>query len=175
MTTWHRHPSPIGDLLLTGEDGALTGLYTAEHRHAASEPAGERNPAAFAGTCQQLDAYFTGSRRAFDVAIRPAGTPFQQRVWDYLLSIPFGETRTYLDIARFIDSPGAARAVGAANGTNPISIIVPCHRVIAKDGSLQGYAGGTKAKQWLLDHEAKLAGASVFSRFSAKQPSATCS
>ncbi len=154
MITWHRHPSPIGDLLLTGEDGALTGLYTAEHRRAACEPAGTRSPAAFIGTCRQLDAYFTGSLRAFDITIRPAGTPFQQRVWDYLLSIPFGETRTYLDIARFIGSPDAARAVGAANGANPISIIVPCHRVIAKSGSLQGYAGGTKTKRWLLDHEA---------------------
>lgn len=154
MTTWHRHPSPIGDLLLTAEGGSLTGLYTAGHRHAHATPAGEQSASAFANTCGQLDAYFAGTLRAFDVTIRPAGTPFQHRVWDYLLSIPFGETRTYLDIARFIGSPDAARAVGAANGANPISIIVPCHRVIAKGGALQGYAGGMKAKQWLLDHEA---------------------
>lgn len=158
MTTWYRHPSPIGDLLLTADDqGALTALYTSMHR-ALPEPTGTQDQKPFAALCPQLDDYFAGKTRAFDVTVNPKGTPFQHSVWDYLMLIPFGQTRTYLDIANHLGDPNAVRAVGAANGANPIAIIVPCHRVIAKSGSLQGYAGGLETKQWLLDHEARHAG-----------------
>lgn len=158
MNFWHRHPSPIGDLLMTADDqGTLTALYTSMHR-ALPEPTGSNDSAPFAALCDQLDDYFTGKARAFDVTVNPKGTPFQHKVWDYLLLIPYGQTRTYLDIANHLGDPNSVRAVGAANGANPIAIILPCHRVIAKSGSLQGYAGGLKTKQWLLDHEAKHAG-----------------
>lgn len=155
MICWHRHPSPIGEILLTGEGGSLTGLYTPGHANASQMPAGPHDPAAFARACAQLDGYFAGTLRSFDLKLRPRGTPFQQRIWEYLQTIPFGQTRTYLDIAKALGSPAAVRAVGAANGANPISIVIPCHRVIASDGNLQGYAGGMPTKQWLLDHEAQ--------------------
>jgi methylated-DNA-[protein]-cysteine S-methyltransferase len=163
MMTWHRHPSPIGELLLTADDDALTGLYTAEHARAAVTPAGSRYAAPFKSICDQLDGFFAGEVRAFEATIRPDGTMFQQRVWDQLMLIPFGRTTTYLDIAKALGTPTAARAIGAANGANPISIIVPCHRVIATGGELTGYAGGVKTKQWLLDHEAKYARTTIFS------------
>ncbi|MFT3683545.1 MAG: methylated-DNA--[protein]-cysteine S-methyltransferase [Phycisphaerales bacterium] len=111
--------------------------------------------------CDQLDAYFAGTTRAFDVTVNPKGTPFQHQVWDYLVLVPYGQTRTYLDIANHLGDPNAVRAVGAANGANPIAIIVPCHRIIAKSGELQGYAGGLETKRWLLDHEARHAGISL--------------
>lgn len=158
MITWHRHPSPIGELLLTANDDALTGLYTAEHARAAEFPAGDQDAAPFKSICDQLDGYFAGEVRAFEATIRPEGTPFQQSVWDQLMLIPFGRTTTYLDIAKALGTPTAARAIGAANGANPLSIIVPCHRVIATSGELTGYAGGVKAKRWLLDHEAACVG-----------------
>lgn len=162
MITWHRYPSPIGELLLTADDDALTGLYTAGHARTAVAPAGVQDGSPFKSICGQLEGYFAGELRAFEATLRPEGTPFQQSVWDRLMRIPYGRTATYLDIAKALGSPTAARAIGAANGANPISIIVPCHRVIAKGGALQGYAGGTKTKQWLLDHEAKHARTTVF-------------
>jgi len=158
VITWHRHPSPVGELLLTADDDALTGLYTAEHARAGSPPAGRPDAGPFRSVCTQLDDYFSGTLRAFEATIRPQGTPFQHSVWDRLMLVSYGRTCTYTELARDIGSPDAVRAVGAANGANPISIIVPCHRVIAKGGSLQGYAGGLKTKQWLLDHEAKHVG-----------------
>jgi methylated-DNA-[protein]-cysteine S-methyltransferase len=104
--------------------------------------------------CNRLAAYFAGDLRAFDgVALDAGGTPFQQRVWAALREIPAGDTISYLTLARRIGDPTAARAVGAANGANPIAIVVPCHRVIASDGRLSGYAGGVHRKRWLLDHE----------------------
>lgn len=101
----------------------------------------------------QLAGYFEGERRVFDLPLRFSGTPFQERVWSALLTIPYGEVRSYLDIARALGDPKAVRAVGAANGSNPISIVVPCHRVIGSDGSIVGYGGGIERKQWLLAHE----------------------
>jgi methylated-DNA-[protein]-cysteine S-methyltransferase len=101
----------------------------------------------------QLNEYFAGRRTAFDLPLDPRGTPFQQQVWDQLLAIPYGETRTYLDLARKLGNPNATRAVGAANGRNPISIIVPCHRVIGSSGSLTGFAGGLHIKERLLHLE----------------------
>ena len=101
----------------------------------------------------QLDGYFQGTRREFELELAPAGTPFQQQVWQELLKVPFGQTVSYLDIARAIGNEKAVRAVGSANGQNPISIIIPCHRVIGSDGKLTGYGGGLWRKEWLLDHE----------------------
>lgn len=107
---------------------------------------------------RQLDEYFAGERREFDLPLAPRGTGFQERVWRALLAIPFGVTRSYGELARTIGRPSASRAVGAANGKNPIAIIVPCHRVIGANGTLTGYGGGLPIKRWLLEHEAKLAG-----------------
>jgi methylated-DNA-[protein]-cysteine S-methyltransferase len=105
----------------------------------------------------QIREYFAGERRAFDIPLEPKGTAFQRLVWDALLEIPYGVSCSYGDIAKAIRRPAASRAVGAANGRNPIAIIVPCHRVIGASGSLTGYGGGLPTKQWLLAHEAKLA------------------
>jgi methylated-DNA-[protein]-cysteine S-methyltransferase len=101
----------------------------------------------------QLTEYFNGTRRTFNLRLAPQGTPFQQRVWQELLTIPYGETRSYGELARQIGQPNASRAVGLANGANPISIVVPCHRVIGANGTLTGYGGGLKNKQWLLTLE----------------------
>lgn len=106
-------------------------------------------------TARQLAEYFAGERRAFDLPLAPEGTGFQQLVWRALTTIPFGETRTYGQQALLIKRPSASRAVGAANGKNPIGIIVPCHRVIGANGTLTGYAGGLAMKQWLLEHEGR--------------------
>lgn len=105
----------------------------------------------------QLDAYFKGTRREFELELAPEGTPFQQQVWRELLKIPYGRTTSYLEIARAIGNEKAVRAVGAANGQNPISIIIPCHRVIGADGKLTGYGGGLWRKEWLLNHERNFA------------------
>ncbi len=102
---------------------------------------------------KQLQEYFSGGRNQFDVPLDPKGTTFQKSIWACLMDIPFGETRSYMDLANQINNPKAIRAVGGANGRNPISIIVPCHRVIGSDRSLTGYAGGVARKQWLLEHE----------------------
>ncbi|MBY0307120.1 MAG: methylated-DNA--[protein]-cysteine S-methyltransferase [Phycisphaerales bacterium] len=127
------------------------------HR-ALPEPTGLHDRTPFASLRDQLDAYFAGTLRAFDATVNPKGTPFQHTVWDLLMLVPHGQTRTYADIAAQLGDPSAVRAVGAANGANPIAIIVPCHRVVAKSGALQGYAGGLDTKRWLLDHEARHAG-----------------
>jgi methylated-DNA-[protein]-cysteine S-methyltransferase len=148
VTLYTRHPSPVGDLLLLGSDDGLTGLYM----HG-EPPAGAR-PAPFAAVREQLDAYFNGELERFDLGLAPAGTPFQLRVWDELQRIPFGETISYSELADRIGNPRTVRAVGLANGRNPISIIVPCHRVIGADGSLTGFAGGLHLKIRLLEHEA---------------------
>ncbi len=147
--------SPCGPLTLVARDGALAGLYMTDHRHQpALETFGPRvEPAAFAKTTEQLTAYFGGDLTVFDLELRPLGTPFQQRVWDALRDIPYGETVTYGELAETLGQPTASRAVGLANGKNPISIVVPCHRVIGADGSLTGYGGGLARKQWLLDFE----------------------
>jgi methylated-DNA-[protein]-cysteine S-methyltransferase len=146
--------SPIGDLLLTGDGTRLHGLYTAEH---VRPPAvfGVRDDAGFAAARQQLEQYFAGERTSFDLPLQHTGTAFQRRVWDELCRIGYGDTASYGEIAARIGSPAAMRAVGMANGRNLISIIVPCHRVLGRDGSLTGYAGGLQAKRWLLDHEAR--------------------
>jgi O-6-methylguanine DNA methyltransferase len=111
---------------------------------------------------QQLGEYFAGARREFSVPLAPQGTDFERRVWDYLQKIPFGQTRSYGQQARAISKPSASRAVGAANGRNDISILIPCHRVIGASGSLVGYGGGLERKKWLLNHERQVLGAELF-------------
>ncbi|MCU1378622.1 MAG: methylated-DNA (protein)-cysteine S-methyltransferase [Acidimicrobiales bacterium] len=146
--------SPIGRLLLVGRPDALTGLYVADHEGCrALDPTWTEDAGPFTGVVAQLREYFAGQRTEFDLPLEPSGTPFQLAVWAALEEIPFGETRGYGELARRIGRPSASRAVGAANGRNPISIIVPCHRVIGSDGSLTGYGWGTARKSWLLDHE----------------------
>jgi methylated-DNA-[protein]-cysteine S-methyltransferase len=146
--------SPLGALLLGGDDHGLTALYLPTGRHVQHRPDGwTRDDDCFRPVCTQLTEYFAGERREFDLALNANGTGFQQRVWSALRAIPYGQTSSYGQTATAIGSPGAARAVGLANGQNPISIIVPCHRVIGADGSLTGYGGGLPAKRWLLAHE----------------------
>jgi methylated-DNA-[protein]-cysteine S-methyltransferase len=147
--------SPIGDLLLAGDGETVRGLYMQAGPSAFSIPASwRRADEPFAAARDQLGEYFAGERSAFELALAGAGTPFQERVWRALLEIPYGETISYGELARRIGRPDAVRAVGMANGRNPISIIVPCHRVIGADGALTGYAGGLERKRFLLDLEA---------------------
>jgi methylated-DNA-[protein]-cysteine S-methyltransferase len=147
--------SPIGPLTLTAVDGVLTGVHMHNQRHAPKLPAGcERDDAGLAHVVRQLDAYFAGTLTDFDVPMEMRGTDFQRRVWAGLCEIPYGETISYGELARRVGSPNASRAVGLANGRNPVAIIVPCHRVIGADGSLTGYGGGLDRKVWLLEHEA---------------------
>jgi len=143
--------SPIGRLQLIGNGEALQGLYM----HTYNPPDDWRESAEpFADAIVQLNEYFAGERTEFDLKLDMRGTQFQKDVWNALLTIPYGETRSYGEIAKQIGRPDRARAVGSANGSNPISIIVPCHRVIGADGSLVGYGGGLDRKRFLLDHEA---------------------
>jgi len=146
--------SPIGDLTLAGTVSTLTHLLMAEQSHEPDrsdwEPAA---PGAFTDVVEQLDAYFAGTLTEFDVDMQSDGTEFQRRVWAALQTIPYGETRSYGQIAEQIGSPAASRAVGLANGRNPISIIVPCHRVIGSSGGLTGYGGGIERKRALLKLE----------------------
>ena len=150
--------SPYGLLTLVAEGNRLIGLYMEGQRHRPSDSRfGERRPGPdiepFTQTARQLDEYFSGQRKSFDLPISLSGTEFQRRVWAALQEIPYGETRTYQELAHFIGQPTACRAVGLANGKNPIGIIVPCHRVIGSTGSLTGYGGGLDRKQALLDSE----------------------
>jgi methylated-DNA-[protein]-cysteine S-methyltransferase len=146
--------SPVGDLLLTGDGAALCGCWFTDGDGGAARRRGlERDDAAFADVAAQLGEYFAGARTTFDVELAPSGTEFQRRVWAQLRTIPYGETRSYGAVAAELGTPGASRAVGLANGRNPISIIVPCHRVIGADGSLTGYGGGMERKRHLLDLE----------------------
>jgi len=147
--------SPLGELLLLGDGRAPRGLYMQEApRPVAVRPNWRRDEAAFAEAERQLTEYFAGDRTGFDVALADQGTPFQRDVWRALRDIPYGETVSYGELARRIGRPRAVRAVGLANGRNPIAVIVPCHRVIGADGSLTGYGGGTARKRRLLELEA---------------------
>ncbi len=145
--------SPVGPLTLAGWDGTLSHLRMAGQTHEPSRAGWEPDTGAFPDAVEQLDAYFAGELTHFDVELELAGTDFQRRVWAALQTIPYGETRSYGDIATQIGAPGASRAVGLANGRNPIGIIVPCHRVIGASGSLTGYGGGLDRKRILLDIE----------------------
>ncbi|BAH50296.1 methylated-DNA--[protein]-cysteine S-methyltransferase [Rhodococcus opacus] len=151
--------SPIGPLTLVSVDGVLSGIYMAEHRHQPNPATfGDRDTAGFDEATAQLAEYFDGRRTEFTVPLATRGTPFQKRVWDALRTIPYGDTWTYGRLADSLGSPTAVRAAAAANGRNPISIIIPCHRVIGSNGSLTGYAGGLDRKRFLLEREAERAG-----------------
>jgi methylated-DNA-[protein]-cysteine S-methyltransferase len=162
MLTSRTIESPVGPLTIAGVDSVVHHLRMDAQTY---PPEGQRtwcdDDGAFDDVAEQLDAYFAGERTTFDVALHFGGTDFQRRVWHALLEIPFGETRTYGALAALLGSPGAARAVGLANGHNPIGIIVPCHRVIGADGSLTGYGGGIGRKRQLLDHERAVSGGAL--------------
>jgi methylated-DNA-[protein]-cysteine S-methyltransferase len=150
----HRIPSPLGELLaVADEDGALTRLdfLDEEAQLSGAELAFERAP--FKALERMLARYFDGTREEFDLELAPSGTPFQKRVWGTLRRIPYGKTWSYGELARALGNPNASRAVGRANGTNPIAIVVPCHRVIGADGTLTGYGGGIERKRRLLELE----------------------
>ncbi len=139
--------SPIGPLTTcVDERGAVTEIWFSARE-------GDRDPVATAAIDRQLREYFDGARDGFDVPLNPGGTEFQRRVWQLLREIPYGGTRSYGELAALLGQPGASRAVGRANATNPIPIVVPCHRVIGANGTLTGFAGGLDTKRWLLDFE----------------------
>jgi methylated-DNA-[protein]-cysteine S-methyltransferase len=148
--------TPIGPLRLDAEEGALVAVHLPEGRCSPVAAVERPEDPVLAATARQLAEYFAGRRSTFDLPLRPRGTPFQRAVWDALRAIPWGETRSYAEIARAVGRPTAVRAVGAANGRNPLAIVVPCHRVIGAGGALTGYAGGLEAKRWLLGHEAPI-------------------
>jgi methylated-DNA-[protein]-cysteine S-methyltransferase len=164
-TAFTRLPSPVGELILTASDAALTGVYFPTSRrgppptHRADwvqdngqGPASE----SLARAKQQLTEYFDGTRTTFDLPLEALGSAFEHRVWNALRTIPFGVTLSYSELARRLGDVNATRAVGAANGKNPIPIIVPCHRVVGANGELTGFGGGLDCKRWLLEHEGAL-------------------
>ena len=160
--------SAVGPLTLVAEDGAIVGLYMNLQRHRPQDgelgevdPDGRLNEP-FTAAADQLDAYFAGTLTTFDLPLAPRGSDFQQRVWAALREIPYGETESYGELAERIGSPGGARAVGLANGKNPIGIVIPCHRVVGANGALTGYGGGLDRKKQLLDLELAVSGASLF-------------
>jgi methylated-DNA-[protein]-cysteine S-methyltransferase len=145
--------------MLVGDGESLTHVVFATGRlSAAPEPGWVKNPGVLAEAARQLEEYFAGTRRLFDLRVAAAGTAFQRTVWHALQGIPYGETRTYGDVARTVGNRAAVRAVGLANGRNPLPIVIPCHRVIGSDGSLTGFGGGLEAKRFLLDLERQVAG-----------------
>jgi len=150
-------PAPFGELLVAKEGEAVV-----EIRFRPGDVDGVRDDGAIADVAAQLREYFRGERRAFDLPLAPRGTEFQQLVWATLQRIPYGETRSYAEIAREIGRPAAVRAVGAANGANPIPIVIPCHRVVGSNGSLTGFGGGIETKRWLLGLESRAAGLTLF-------------
>jgi methylated-DNA-[protein]-cysteine S-methyltransferase len=157
---FYRHlSSPLGKLLLTSDGQSLTGLFMtrlAERSAPEAEARWKQDDAPFREAVEQLNAYFEGEATSFDLPLNMVGTSFQRRVWRELCKIPFGRAISYAELARRIGQPSASRAVGGANGRNPVSIIVPCHRVIGADGGLGGYGGGLDRKRWLLEHEAEV-------------------
>ncbi|MEU1500699.1 methylated-DNA--[protein]-cysteine S-methyltransferase [Streptomyces sp. NPDC005732] len=146
--------SPYGPLTLVADDDLLCGLYMVGQRHRPpQEDFGARDDTLLPEAKRQLTAYFAGDLKEFDLPMRLAGTPFQRSVWEQLARIPYGEIRSYGELADALGNPKASRAVGLANGRNPVGIIVPCHRVVGADGSLTGYGGGLDRKRRLLDFE----------------------
>jgi len=155
--------SPVGPLTIVAAGGALAGLYMSEQRHLPApetfgDPDAGQDAELFAEASRQLEQYFDGERTEFDLRLTLHGTAFQRRVWTALRGIPYGQTISYGQLADRLGQPSASRAVGLANGKNPISIIVPCHRVVGADGSLTGYGGGIERKHYLLAHEQRVSG-----------------
>jgi methylated-DNA-[protein]-cysteine S-methyltransferase len=148
------YDSPIGILEITGAEDGITGVHFVEKK---TDPA-PSIPLPLKDCCKQLYEYFVGNRREFSLILKLEGTPFQKRVWNQLMKIPYGKTLSYKKVAAAIGKENAVRAVGTANGRNNIAIIIPCHRVIAHDGTLGGYGGGLWKKEWLLKHEQKYFG-----------------
>jgi len=156
MIVFWEIPTPIGPLLLTGDDEGLRGISFQGGLHPSSvDPRWRRSRQPFESIIAELDSYFAGERTRFETPIAPRGTPFQLAVWSRVRAIPYGETATYAEIARQVGRPEAFRAVGAANGSNPIPIVIPCHRVVGSDGSLTGFGGGLPTKRALLALEAR--------------------
>jgi len=151
---YHTYMSPLGEIMITANDEGLTALAF-QQGNAAITPASEfkKNSALFNETCQQLDEYFAGNRAVFTMPLAPKGTEFQKTVWHALTTITLGQTQSYGWLAKKINNEKAVRAVGTANGANPIALIIPCHRVIGANGKLTGYAGGLSLKAQLLRHE----------------------
>ncbi len=145
-------PSPLGAMVLTGSDHGLAGVYFGSGAPAKAEGL-RRDDGAFRLVAEQFGQWFAGERTTFDLPLSVSGTAFQIRVWALLREIPYGSTTTYGALATRLGSPGASRAVGLANGRNPVGVVVPCHRVVGSDGKLTGYAGGLDVKRWLLAHE----------------------
>ena len=146
--------SPVGPLLVAADEAGLRLIhFQAGRRRRKPDPSWQRDPGPFRALAKQLGEYFRRERRAFDLPLAPRGTAFQLATWRALATIPYGETISYAELARRVGRPAASRAVGAANGANPLPIVVPCHRVIGKDGSLTGFGGGLPAKRALLELE----------------------
>lgn len=162
MTCYRTIDSPIGPLTLAGEGPVLTHLRMVDQTYEPDRAGWVPDDHAFDDAVQQLEAYFAGHLRDFELRLEMAGTEFQRKVWDALRTIPYGETRTYAEIAGQIGSPTAFRAVGMANGHNPIAIIVPCHRVIGANGGLTGFGGGLERKSALLELERNTANLTLF-------------
>jgi len=168
MTIYRRLQTPVGELLLTASDTALTGVYfptsrrgpPPTHRADWTEDAGQgpTGPTGemLARAALQFNEYFAGQRTTFDLPLEAMGSVFEHRVWKALRSIPYGTTTSYGDLAKRLGDPSATRAVGSANGKNPIPIIIPCHRVVGANGDLTGFGGGLDRKRWLLEHEGVL-------------------
>jgi methylated-DNA-[protein]-cysteine S-methyltransferase len=162
---WHEIDSPVGRLLLTGDSAALSGVHFQAGPRPLRPPAHARHETApFERALTQLTEYFSGTRRTFDLAVAPVGTPFQLAVWQALRAIPYGETLSYGELAQRLGHANGARAVGLANGANPLPIIVPCHRVIGADGSLTGFGGGLDIKRALLSLEGAACVADLFAQ-----------
>ena len=146
-------PSPIGPLTVVREGGELVRLAMSPPAHLDPDELGGRSDEGFGDVVRQLREYFAGERTTFDLPLRPHGSAFELAVWDQLTRIPYGETRSYGYVAKAVGEPGGAQAVGAANGRNPLAVVVPCHRVIGADGALVGFGGGLPRKRFLLDLE----------------------
>jgi methylated-DNA-[protein]-cysteine S-methyltransferase len=158
MKSYDYYDSPCGHMLLVAEGDALCGAYFVGQKHMREPESGwKRDPRArpLVQAKRELEEYFGGSRKIFDVVLAAEGTPFQRAVWKAIARVPFGETISYAELARRAGRPGSARAAGAATGRNPIGVIVPCHRIVGTDGSLTGYAGGVDKKRALLALEAE--------------------
>ena len=159
-TTYHQ--TPLGIAEIVGDENGIQSVSVLNNDAIANSILYQKTPDCLQDCVNQLEEYFIGKRRSFDLTLNPKGTPFQKKVWEALLNIPYGKTRTYLQQSKALGDVKAIRAVASANGKNPIWIIVPCHRVIGSDGSLTGYAGGIWRKKWLLAHENPVKQQSLF-------------